>query len=267
MLDTAVPLGVLQQKLEGDMRPQISAAEHSELVTHRLAALGEMTGGVAHDFRNLLAAIEAGLKLALKKADDPDNVRVYIDATREAIDRGFELTSQLLAFANHQQLESHAGDINEFLRSFEPLLRYGAGPGVRVKLELGTDIPTCMIDPALFDAAVLNLVINARDAMPSGGEVLVGTERLVLRTGSSSEPRLEVYARVRVVDRGCGMSAEVLRKAFDPFFTTKGDRGTGIGLPQVRAFMHKVGGQVRISSEPGIGTTVDLLFPSVPSDM
>lgn len=267
MVCTVVPFEVRQQEERSELNRQVSAAEHSQLATHRLAALGEMTGGVAHDFRNLLAVIEAGLRLALKKADEPENVRVYIDAAREAIDRGYELTSQLLAFANHQQLESHAGDVNEFLRSFEPLLRYGAGPGVRVKLELGTDIPNCMIDPALFDAAVLNLVVNARDAMPNGGEVSVVTERLELNSGPPNGPEPKVYARVRVVDHGCGMSADVLRQACDPFFTTKGDRGTGIGLPQVRAFMHMFGGQVRISSEPGIGTTVDLLFPSVPSDM
>ena len=108
-----------------------------------------------------------------KRADEPESVRAYIAAAREGIDRGIDLTSQLLAFAKHQELDIHAGNLNEFLKTFEPFLRYGAGPDVRVKLELGSDIPDCLIDPALFDAAVLNLVINARDAMPSGGEVRI----------------------------------------------------------------------------------------------
>ncbi|BCH17119.1 hypothetical protein MesoLjLa_39700 [Mesorhizobium sp. L-2-11] len=129
-----------------------------------------MTGGIAHDFRNLLGVIGSGLRLAEKRAEEPESVRTYIAAAQQGIDRGIELTSLVLAFAKHQELDIHAGNLNDFLRSFEPFLRYGAGPDVRVKLELGSDIPNCLIDPALFDSAVLNLVMNARDAMPSGGE-------------------------------------------------------------------------------------------------
>ncbi|WP_202363038.1 hypothetical protein [Mesorhizobium sp. L-2-11] len=147
-----------------------AAAQQRERATHRLAALGEMTGGIAHDFRNLLGVIGSGLRLAEKRAEEPESVRTYIAAAQQGIDRGIELTSLVLAFAKHQELDIHAGNLNDFLRSFEPFLRYGAGPDVRVKLELGSDIPNCLIDPALFDSAVLNLVMNARDAMPSGGE-------------------------------------------------------------------------------------------------
>ncbi|QPC92983.1 ATP-binding protein [Mesorhizobium sp. INR15] len=263
-----------QSQTERDGRSQVpdtpldarTAVEQREHATHRLAALGEMTGGIAHDFRNLLAVIESGLRFAEKSADKPERVRAYIAMAREGIDRGIELTSQLLAFAKHQELDAHAGDLNEFLRSFEPFLRYGAGPDVRVKLELGSGIPDCLIDPALFDAAVLNLVVNARDAMPNGGEIRVVTERLVQTTAAPDPPGPGTYVCVRVKDQGCGMSAEVLRKAFDPFFTTKGEKGTGIGLSQVHALTQMVGGHVRIASEPGIGTTVDLLFPSIQPD-
>jgi len=240
-----------------------SDAQQRERATHRLAALGEMTGGIAHDFRNLLAVIESGLRSAARRADEPESVRAYIAAAREGIDRGIDLASQLLAFAKHQELDTHAGNLNEFLRTFEPFLRYGAGPDLRVKLELGSDIPDCLIDPALFDAAVLNLVMNARDAMPSGGEILVITERLVQTTTTPDPPGPGIYACVRVKDHGCGMAPEVLRKVFDPFFTTKGEKGTGIGMSQVQALAQMVGGQIRITSERGVGTTVDLLFPSV----
>lgn len=239
------------------------AAQQRERATRRLAAMGEMTGGIAHDFRNLLAVIESGLRLAEKRADEPERVRAYIAAAREGIARGIDLTSQLLAFAKHQELDAHAGDLNEFLRSFEPFLRYGAGPDVRIKLELGSGVPHCLIDPAFFDAAVLNLVINARDALPNGGEVLVTTGRLVQTASSPDPPGPGTYAYVRVKDNGCGMPSEVLKKAFDPFFTTKGEKGTGIGLSHVQALAQMVGGQIRIASEQGVGTTVDLLFPSI----
>ncbi|MBZ9708543.1 two-component sensor histidine kinase [Mesorhizobium sp. ESP7-2] len=244
-----------------------TAAEQRGHMSNRLAALGEMTGGIAHDFRNLLAVIESGLRLAEKRAGEPQRVRAYIAMAREGIHRGIELTSQLLAFAKHQELDAHAGDLNEFLRSFEPFLRYGAGPDVRVTLELGSDIPHCLIDPALFDAAVLNLVVNARDAMPKGGEIRVITERLVQASGIPDPPGPGTYVRVRVNDQGCGMSAELLQKVFDPFFTTKGEKGTGIGLPQVQTLTQMLGGHVRIASQRGIGTTVDLLFPSIESDV
>lgn len=153
----------------------------------------------------------------------------------------------------------HAGDVNEFLRNFEPFLRYGAGPGVRIAFELAADIPMCLTDASQFDAAVLNLVVNARDAMSNGGEIQIKTERIVLTTES---PPPGTYVRVRVKDSGKGMSSEVLQRVFDPLFTTKGEQGTGLGLPQVYAFMKLIGGHVAIESEQGIGTTFDLLFPS-----
>ncbi|RVD31829.1 ATP-binding protein [Mesorhizobium sp. M4B.F.Ca.ET.017.02.2.1] len=243
-----------------------TAAQQRERATHRLAALGEMTGGIAHDFRNLLAVIESGLRSAARRADEPESVRACIAAAREGIDRGIDLTSQLLAFAKHQELDIHAGNLNEFLRSFEPFLQYGAGPDVRVMLELGSDIPDCLIDPALFDTAVLNLVMNARDAMPSGGEIRVTTERLVQTAPTPDPPGPGIYACVSVADHGCGMAPGVLRRVFDPFFTTKGEKGTGIGMLQVQALAQMVNGRIRIRSERGIGTTVDLLFPSIHAD-
>ncbi|RJT27779.1 two-component sensor histidine kinase [Mesorhizobium waimense] len=273
MTDRAFPYDI-QSPAKRDERCQVSdkpldagtAAQQHERATYRLAALGEMTGGIAHDFRNLLAVIETGLRSAAKSADEPESVRAYIAAAREGIDRGIDLTSQLLAFAKHQELDIHAGNLNEFLKSFEPFLRYGAGPDVRVKLELGSDIPDCLIDPALFDAAVLNLVMNARDAMSSGGEIHVTTERLVQTAPTPDPPGPGTYACVRVNDHGCGMAPEVLRRVFDPFFTTKGEKGTGIGMLQVQALAQAVNGRIRIRSERGIGTTVDLLFPSIQAD-
>lgn len=275
MAHTVLPDGTLRQpRAEHDGRSKGSATlldarsaeEQRERATRRLAGLGEMTGGIAHDFRNLLAAIESGLRLAERKSEEPEKVRACIAEAREAIDRGVELTSQLLAFAKHQELDPHAGDLNDFLRTFEPFLRYGAGPRVRVKLELGPDIPDCLVDPAFFDAAVLNLVVNARDAMPNGGEVRIVTAQLGQGPVAPDAPGPGRYVRVRVEDDGDGMPEEVLRRVFDPFFTTKGEKGTGIGLSQVHAFTQMVGGEIRIASEPGIGTAVDLLFPAIHPD-
>jgi signal transduction histidine kinase len=240
-----------------------SPAEQRERATQRLAALGEMTGGIAHDFRNLLAIIESGLRLAEKSLQEPENVRVCIAAAREGIDRGVKLTSQLLAFAKQQELEARAGDVNKLLRNLELLLKYSVGPEIRIVLELASDIPNCRIDPSQFDVAVLNLAFNARDAMPHGGEVRISTARWVAETAASGSPAPGTYVRVRVSDSGQGMPAEVVQKVFDPFFTTKGEKGNGLGLPHVYEFMRRIAGHISVTSKLGRGTTFDLLFPSI----
>ena len=209
------------------------SAQQRAYAAQRLAALGEMTGGIAHDFRNLLAVIESGLGLAEKSLEQPDKVRVYIAAARQGIDRGVKLTSQLLAFAKPQQLEACAGDVNALLRNFEQLLTFSVGPGIRIVLELAPDIPNCLIDPSQFEAAVLNLVVNARDAMPQGGEVRISTERWLAETAISGAPAPGAYVRVCVKDSGQGIPTEVVGKVFDPLFTTKGENGNGLGLPRV----------------------------------
>ena len=188
-----------------------------------------------------------------RASEQPEKVRVYIAAARQGIDRGVKLTSQLLAFAKRQELEARPGDVNELLRNLDLLLKYSAGPGIRIVLELASDIPNCLIDPSQFDAAVLNLVVNARDAMPHGGEVRISTERWVAETAISGSPAPGAYVRVCVKDSGQGIPAEVVRKVFDPFFTTKGEKGNGLGLPHVYAFMRRVGGHVSVTSEWGRG--------------
>lgn len=260
MTDMAFGVDVLLQPQAESSGTQ--TAKQRERAIRRLASLGEMTGGIAHDLRNILAIVESGLRLAERKADQPESVRAFIAAAREGVERGVELISQLLAFADHSELDLQVRDLNACVSAAAPFLRYGAGPDVRVRFELGSDILNCLIDPALFDAAVLNLVLNARDAMPGGGEILIVTERLVATNCGPGGPAPGTYARLRVKDHGCGMPQEILQKVLDPFFTTKGENGTGMGLAQVRAFMQMVGGSLSIASEPGTGTIVDLLFPS-----
>jgi signal transduction histidine kinase len=240
-----------------------SAAELSARAVQRLSVLGEMTGGIAHDFRNILAIIDSGLRLAEKSAEAPEQVRAYIAGAKEGIDRGLQLISLLLTFAKQHELDVRAADANELLRDLELFLRYGAGPAIRIVFELASDIPECLLDPTQFNAAVLNLVVNARDAMPNGGAIRISTERWQVKAAASGSPAPRVYVRVRVKDCGQGMSAEVLRKIFDPLFTTKGEKGTGLGLPQVCAFMRLIGGHIDVTSEVGTGTSFDLFFPSV----
>lgn len=237
-------------------------ARERERALHRLACLGEMTGGIVHDLRNILTVIESGLRLAERKADQPESVRAYIAAARQGIDRSVKLTSQLLDFAHDKEPDLKVCDLNGLVASSEPLLKYGAGPGVRIRLDLGSDVPNCPIDPTLFDTAILNLVLNARDAMPGGGEIWIVTERVVDADCASGQAPRGTCARLRVKDQGCGMKPDVLQKVLDPFFTTKGKNGTGMGLTQVHAFMRLVGGGLHIASKPGEGTVVDLLFPS-----
>lgn len=243
---------------------QRSAAELSARAAQRLSVLGEMTGGIAHDFRNILAVIDSGLRLAENNSKDPGAVATFIAGAREGVARGLTLTSQLLIFAKQREFQARAVDANELLKALELFLRYGAGPEVRVVLELSPHIRGCLIDPSQFNAAILNLVINARDAMPKGGEVRISTALWV--EGDASDAVPGHYVRVQVRDNGAGMPDEVLQKIFQPFFTTKEEQGTGLGLPQVGAFMRYIGGHVRVASGLGQGTTFDLFFPTAEPD-
>jgi len=240
-----------------------SIAEQRTHVTRGLAILGEMTGGIAHDFRNILAIIGSSLRFAEKHSGEPEKVSSSITAARDGIDRGLKLTSQLLAFAKQRELPTHAGNANEYLKTLELFLAFSAGSAIRIVLALASDIPMCLLDSSQFNAAIINLVVNARDAMPSGGEIQISTVRWEVRTATHSSPAPGTYVRVRVKDTGHGMSPETLRRIFDPLFTTKGEQGTGLGLSQVCAFMRLVGGHISVASVREGGTTFDLWFPSV----
>lgn len=231
--------------------------------SQRITALGEMTGGIAHDFRNVLAVIESSLSLAEHDPGDLKRLRFCLAAAHEGVGRGLELTSQLLTFSKQQALEPRAEDANDLLRKLEMFLQYGAGPGIPILFDLAPDLPKCLVDPSQFNAAIINLVVNARDAMPAGGVIEIGTRIVTAddRAGATAAPGSCV--RVRVRDRGQGMPPAVVRRVFDPCFTTKGETGTGLGLPQVDAFMKLVGGRVSVASEVGVGTTFDLLFPAL----
>lgn len=234
--------------------------QRSARASQRITALGEMTTGLAHDFRNILAVISSAVNLAERDSGDLAKLCAALGAAREGISRGTALTTQLLAFATPRPHDAHEEDVNELLRNLKLFLDYAAGPDIRIKLKLAPALPPCRIDAPQFSAAILNLVVNARDAMPDGGEIGISSDLISLSEteDASLDPKSVL---IRVIDQGEGMSKTVLDRIFDPYFTTKGEMGTGLGVPQVAAFMRSSGGCLNVGSEPGVGTSADLYFP------
>jgi signal transduction histidine kinase len=220
--------------------------------SHKMEALGLLAGEVAHDFNNLLHVIRNALEV-LQRQEPQAEARRYLEMIRRSADRGAALTQQLLAFARRQPLEVRPVDANELVAQMAELLHHSLGGRITVKTILDHGIGNVAADAGQLETALLNLAINARDAMPQAG-------LLTLETASS---RLdEEYVTISVSDTGTGMAPEVAARACEPFFTTKEPgRGTGLGLSQVAGFAQQAGGQVRIASQPGEGTTVRLYLP------
>ena len=229
----------------------------------RLSVLGEMTGGIAHDFRNILAVIDSCLNLAERSSDEPERLLNFVAGAREGVAKGLRLTTQLLALAQRDELQTCVVDVNALLKQLELLLKCGAGSSVRVAFDLCPTIPNCLVDPSRFSAAILNLVLDARDAMPNGGEVRISTAHCHIKPTVTRGEESRSYVRVRIQDNGVGMPEQVAKRMSEPFFTTKGDKGTGLGVPQVFALMRLLGGQVRVTSAQSQGTSFDLLFPAI----
>ncbi|CAO3356250.1 ATP-binding protein [Azospirillum melinis] len=226
-------------------------ARQHQLQAQKLEALGRMTGGIAHDFNNMMAVVASGLTV-LRGQVGRDDLKSIADTAMVAVQRGSSLTGQLLAFARREELKVAPADVNMLIGGIEQLLRNAAGSGVDMRFELEPSLPACWTDQTQFDTALLNLVVNARDAMPEGGRIRISTVNAAQ------------YVCVSVADIGQGMPPEVLRKALDPFFTTKGEKGTGLGLSQVYGFLRQSGGDLQIESDVGVGTTVHLYFRVAP---
>jgi CheY-like chemotaxis protein/two-component sensor histidine kinase len=229
-----------------------------------MEALGQLTGGIAHDFNNLLQAVTGSLELIRRKASDEDNVRRWADAGVHAAQRGSKLTSQLLAFSRAQELELKSVRVPELVQKMSDILDRTLGPNVRLALDLGPEDLSAQCDPTQLEMAILNLAINARDAMEANGELVIAVRAVRVR----DDPALPdgEYVELSVSDAGRGMLPEVAARAFDPFFTTKGTgKGTGLGLSQVYASAKQAGGSARIESEEGAGTTVRLYLPRAAS--
>jgi two-component system, NtrC family, sensor kinase len=244
------------------------AAEAGLLQAQRLESLGRLTGGVAHDFNNLLTAILGTVQLLERHlgAGADDRARKYLGMARDAVHRGARLNASLLAFARQQRLQATSLDANELVQGFAPLIQRALGEAVTLEVETGAELPPCRADAAQLEAALLNLAINARDAMPQGGVVTLSTrtawlEAAQLTGNADAKPGQHIAFTLR--DTGSGMPPEVQERAFEPFFTTKPvGQGTGLGLSQVFGFIRQLGGHVAIESAPGEGTAVTLFLPA-----
>ena len=234
--------------------------------SQKMEAVGQLTGGLAHDFNNLLTGISGSLELLQTRMRQGrmQDLERYIGAAQGASRRAAALTHRLLAFSRQQTLDPKPTDVNRLMLGMEDLIRRTVGPAVAVEFVGAAGLWPTLVDPNQLENALLNLCINARDAMPDGGRLTVETANRRLDEWAARELGLADghYISLRVSDTGCGMAPEVIRRAFDPFFTTKPiGLGTGLGLSMIYGFVQQSGGQVRIYSELGQGTTIGLYLP------
>jgi PAS domain S-box-containing protein len=241
-------------------------AEEQLRQSQKMEAVGQLTGGLAHDFNNLLAGISGSLelmmiRLAQGRVKDMDK---YVAIAQSAAKRAAALTHRLLAFSRQQTLAPQPTDVNTLMDGMIDLIKRTVGPGVRLNTVAALDLWAALVDPSQLENALLNLCINARDAMPEGGHITIRTENRVLGRNEAHLYELVEgeYLCLSVVDSGTGMPPEVVAKAFDPFFTTKPiGQGTGLGLSMIYGFARQSGGQARIDSREGQGTTVSIFLP------
>lgn len=241
----------------------LDEAREALFQSQKLEAVGQLTGGVAHDFNNLLMAVQGSIELAKKRAlTDPKLLRL-LDNAMEGVRRGAVLTQRMLAFARKQELHLEAVDLLGLVRGMQPFIQRSIGPGIRVSVRIPANLPAVRTDPNQLEAALLNLAVNARDAMPDGGAIIISARKLrASRTHDLSITSGE-YICLSVVDTGVGMNEETLAKATEPFFTTKGvGKVTGLGLSMVHGLASQSGGAMRIESTLGEGTSIELWLPT-----
>jgi signal transduction histidine kinase/CheY-like chemotaxis protein len=245
--------------LLGEMRAQAAELSRSEAAlrqAQKMEAIGQLTGGVAHDFNNLLTVIIGSLDMLRQEQGGGPRASRLTDYAMEAAVKGEKLTKQLLAFSRQQMVNPEVRDPNRLIREFDGLVRRAIGAAIQIDLDLDDAAGRVRVDPAQFESAILNLAVNARDAMG-------GTGRITIQTRAASDAgRPGDYVMIAVSDTGCGMDAETVSRVLEPFFTTKPTgQGSGLGLSQVYGFTNSSGGSVKIESAPGEGTTVRLYLP------
>jgi PAS domain S-box-containing protein len=241
---------------------QRRVSEQAFRQAQKMEAIGQLTAGLAHDFNNLLQVITGNLEVIEQRVRDDDLVSYSVKAAQQAAEKGGKLTQQLLTFARKQRLEPRRINLNTLIVEFSDMLMRTLGGKIDLRLDLKPGLPACVVDPTHMEMALLNVIINARNAMPNGGRVAVVTSIL------NNQERAEAhhlaqgnYVALCVIDEGEGMSPEVVRRATEPFFTTRGP-GTGLGLAMVHGFVQQSQGRLEIESEQGKGTAVRMIFPA-----
>jgi PAS domain S-box-containing protein len=258
----------LEQRVAERTRALETAMREREAVqaqlqqAQKMEALGRLTGGVAHDFNNLLAVVLTNLRLLRKRLDREEGPRRLVDAAIQGAARGADLTQRLLAFARRQELAASRVEVPALVRGISELLTRTLGPAISLELDFPADLPPVRADAGQLELAILNLAVNARDAMPLGGVLAIGARAEQVPAGHPTGLPPGGYVCLGVVDTGTGMDEATLARAAEPFFTTKGvGKGTGLGLPMVDGFAAQSGGALRLESRPGRGTRAELWLP------
>jgi PAS domain S-box-containing protein len=242
----------------------VEQAQQAMIASQRMEAVGKLTLGIAHDFNNLLSIIINALDLAGLRAEGDARLAALMDTALRAADRGALLTRQLLSFARAQTLSPELLSLSDVVERSADLYRRACGPSTSCHLALGEGLPRVSVDETQLEAAVLNLIVNASDAMSAGGVIEIRTGAGMARAPSLTEVAEREYAYIEVADTGHGMPPDVLNRAAEPFFTTKDvGKGSGLGLSQVYGFLAQSGGFVHMASEVAVGTTIRLSFPVV----
>ncbi|MEE1654701.1 PAS domain S-box protein [Microvirga sp. CF3062] len=242
----------------------LAQAQAALFQSQKMEAVGQLTGGVAHDFNNLLTVIVNSLDLLTRNTRDARDMRL-IESAQRAAERGAKLTQQLLAFSRRQPLQPALHNPNTLIGGFEAILRRACGELVKLRLALAPGVRSISVDAPQFEAALLNLIVNARDAMPDGGSLTIKTGNVTIGENEQAPAALKPgpYVSITVEDTGSGITPEVLDRVFEPFFTTKEiGKGTGLGLSQVYGFVTQSGGHIKVDSTPDQGTKVTMLLPA-----
>lgn len=256
-------------KVTRDITERRAAAEALERArealfhSQKLEAIGKLTGGIAHDFNNLLGVIVNGVELLAREVHSPSAVKI-LDSMQRAVTRGATLTQQLLSFARKQPLRQEKHNLNRVIGAFEAVLRRACNESIRFEIKLDARLSPVLIDAPRFEAALLNLVANARDAMPNGGTLSIATENVQLGHQQIGNLPAGQFAKVTIGDTGMGMPPDVMARAIEPFFTTKEPgKGTGLGLSQVYGLIQQSNGEVVLESQVGKGTVISLYLPAL----
>jgi signal transduction histidine kinase len=251
------------------LRDEVAERLKAEAILHqaqKMEAIGHLTGGVAHDFNNLLQVVTGSLHLIGRLARDNPRILDHVQNAEQAVAQGARLNATLLAFARREAVRVERKNINDMLGEFQPILARAIDSRISLEITMAPDLPDCHADPAHFQSAILNIVINARDAMPNGGMLSITTAQTRLDAEDllgNVDASPGQFVGISVQDTGSGMTTEVQARVFEPFFTTKeAGKGSGLGLSQVYGFARQSGGHVTLRSTPGAGTCITILLPA-----